>query len=67
MPDVYSPLLSQLIEAFQCLPGVGSKTGLSVVALQRQGELLTQLTAETVLSRHAQLLNGRPRVSRFCL
>ena len=26
MPDVYSPLLSQLIEAFQCLPGVGSKT-----------------------------------------
>ena len=26
MPDVYSPLLNQLIEAFQCLPGVGSKT-----------------------------------------
>ena len=26
MPDVYSPLLSQLIEAFQCLPGVGAKT-----------------------------------------
>jgi recombination protein RecR len=26
VPDVYSPLLSQLIEAFQCLPGVGSKT-----------------------------------------
>jgi len=24
--DVYSPLLNQLIEAFQCLPGVGSKT-----------------------------------------
>ena len=26
MPDVYSPLLNQLIEAFQCLPGVGSKS-----------------------------------------
>jgi recombination protein RecR len=26
VPDVYSPLLNQLIEAFQCLPGVGSKT-----------------------------------------
>ena len=26
MADVYSPLLNQLIEAFQCLPGVGSKT-----------------------------------------
>jgi recombination protein RecR len=24
--DVYSPLLNQLIEAFQCLPGVGAKT-----------------------------------------
>ena len=26
MSDVYSPLLNQLIEAFQCLPGVGAKT-----------------------------------------
>jgi recombination protein RecR len=26
VPDVYSPLLNQLIEAFQCLPGVGAKT-----------------------------------------
>lgn len=31
MPDVYSPLLSQLIEAFQCLPGVGSKTAQRMV------------------------------------
>ena len=26
MSEVYSPLLNQLIEAFQCLPGVGAKT-----------------------------------------
>lgn len=26
MPDIYSPLLNQLIEALQCLPGVGAKT-----------------------------------------
>ena len=26
MADIYSPLLNQLIEAFQCLPGVGAKT-----------------------------------------
>ncbi len=26
MADVYSPLLSQLIQALQCLPGVGVKT-----------------------------------------
>ena len=31
MPDVYSPLLNQLIEAFQCLPGVGSKTAQRMV------------------------------------
>jgi recombination protein RecR len=29
--DVYSPLLNQLIEAFQCLPGVGSKTAQRMV------------------------------------
>ena len=26
MSELYSPLLNQLIEAFQCLPGVGAKT-----------------------------------------
>ena len=26
MADVYSPLLNQLIEALQCLPGVGVKS-----------------------------------------
>jgi recombination protein RecR len=31
VPNVYSPLLSQLIEAFQCLPGVGSKTAQRMV------------------------------------
>jgi recombination protein RecR len=31
VPDVYSPLLNQLIEAFQCLPGVGSKTAQRMV------------------------------------
>jgi recombination protein RecR len=31
VPEVYSPLLNQLIEAFQCLPGVGSKTAQRMV------------------------------------
>jgi voltage-gated potassium channel len=36
--------------------GIGSRTGLSVVALQRGAELSTQLTGETVLSGDATLL-----------
>jgi recombination protein RecR len=31
VPEAYSPLLNQLIEAFQCLPGVGSKTAQRMV------------------------------------
>lgn len=36
--------------------GIGSRTGLSVVALQLKAQLLTQLTAETILEADAQLL-----------
>lgn len=36
--------------------GIGSRTGLSVVALRQGDRLLTQLTAETPLARGAQLL-----------
>ena len=35
---------------------IGSRTGLSVVALNRGGQMETQLTAETVLSRGSSLL-----------
>ncbi len=35
---------------------IGSKTGLSVVALRRDGELVTQLTAGTMLEPDAELL-----------
>ena len=36
--------------------GIGSKTGLSVVAIRRNGELSVALTGETVLARNAELL-----------
>ena len=36
--------------------GIGSKTGLSVVAMKQHGELLTHVTAETVLSPGMELL-----------
>lgn len=36
--------------------GIGSKTGLSVVALEREGTLVTQLTVETVLASGAELI-----------
>ena len=36
--------------------GIGSKTGMSVVALQRGSQLITQLTSETLLGRDATLL-----------
>ena len=35
---------------------IGSKTGMSVVALQRGSQLITQLTSETLLGRDATLL-----------
>jgi K+/H+ antiporter YhaU regulatory subunit KhtT len=35
---------------------IGSRTGLSVVALDRGGQMETQLTAETVLARGSSLL-----------
>jgi voltage-gated potassium channel len=36
--------------------GIGSRTGLSVVALQQGDDLITQLTSEMLLPRHAELL-----------
>ena len=36
--------------------GIGSRTGLSVVAMEEQGSLTTQLTAETVLPKGGKLL-----------
>jgi K+/H+ antiporter YhaU regulatory subunit KhtT len=36
--------------------GIGSRTGLSVVALQHGDELVTQLTSETVLPAASELL-----------
>lgn len=36
--------------------GIGSRTGLSVVALQRGDDMITQLTSETVLPADAELL-----------
>jgi voltage-gated potassium channel len=36
--------------------GIGSQTGLSVVAMEKQGSLTTQLTAETVLPKGGTLL-----------
>ena len=36
--------------------GIGSQTGLSVVAVEEEGALTTQLTAETVLPRSGKLL-----------
>ena len=36
--------------------GIGSKTGLSVVALKREGVLVTQLTVETILHSGAELI-----------
>ena len=36
--------------------GVGSRTGLSVVALDRGGDLVTSLTADTVLPKDATLI-----------
>jgi voltage-gated potassium channel len=36
--------------------GIGSRTGMSVVGLQQEGRLITQLSAETVLGSEAELL-----------
>jgi voltage-gated potassium channel len=36
--------------------GIGSRTGMSVIGLQRAGQLITQLSVETVLDRDAELL-----------
>jgi voltage-gated potassium channel len=36
--------------------GIGSRTGMSVIGLQEAGQLVTQFTAETVLSHGAELL-----------
>lgn len=45
--------------------GIGSRTGLSVVALRQDGEIVTQLTAETVLAPGAELVTlGSPEQRR---
>jgi K+/H+ antiporter YhaU regulatory subunit KhtT len=36
--------------------GIGSRTGLSVVALQQGDELVAPLTGDTILPKHAELL-----------
>ena len=74
MSDVYSPLLNQLIEAFQCLPGVGSKTAqrmaFHLLDKDREGgERLAGALERAVNSiRHCErcrMLTEEP-VCRFC-
>lgn len=74
MSDVYSPLLNQLIEAFQCLPGVGSKTAqrmaFHLLDKDREGgERLARALERAVTSiRHCErcrMLTEEP-VCRFC-
>ena len=74
MPDVYSPLLNQLIEAFQCLPGVGTKTAqrMAFHLLDKDREGGGRLAA--VLERAVQSIRHcercrmltEERVCRFC-
>jgi recombination protein RecR len=72
--DVYSPLLSQLIEAFQCLPGVGSKTAqrMAFHLLDKDrdaaGRLAATLERAVRSIRHCErcrMLTEEP-VCRFC-
>ncbi len=74
MTDVYSPLLSQLIEAFQCLPGVGSKTAqrMAFHLLDKDrdagGRLAAALARAVRSIRHCErcrMLTEEP-VCRFC-
>jgi len=72
--DVYSPLLNQLIEAFQCLPGVGSKTAqrLAFHLLDKDREGGTRLAS--TLERAVRAIRNCERcrmlteeaVCRFC-
>lgn len=74
MADVYSPLLNQLIEAFQCLPGVGSKTAqrLAFHLLDKDREGGTRLAS--TLERAVRAIRNCERcrmlteeaVCRFC-
>lgn len=53
MPEAYSPLLNQLVEAFKCLPGVGQKSAqrMTFHLLQRNrngAERLAESLAEAV-------------------
>lgn len=74
MADVYSPLLNQLIEAFQCLPGVGSKTAqrMAFHLLDKDrdagGRLAATLERAVRSIRHCErcrMLTEEP-VCRFC-
>lgn len=74
MPDVYSPLLNQLIEAFRCLPGVGAKTAqrmaFHLLDKDREGgQRLAQTLERAVRSiRHCErcrMLTEEP-ICRFC-
>lgn len=59
MADVYSPLLSQLIQALQCLPGVGAKSA------QRMAFHLLDRDREGA-DRLAAVLQGAMRAIRNC-
>jgi recombination protein RecR len=74
VPDVYSPLLNQLIEAFQCLPGVGAKTAQRMVfhLLDKDREAGGRLAATLELALRAirncercRMLTEEP-ICRFC-
>ena len=74
MPDVYSPLLSQLIEAFQCLPGVGTKTAqrmaFHLLDKDREGGGRLAATLERAVKsirncERCRMLTEEP-VCRFC-
>ena len=74
MPEVYSPLLNQLIEAFQCLPGVGSKSAqrmaFHLLDKDREGggRLAAALDRAVRAIRHCErcrMLTEEP-VCRFC-
>jgi recombination protein RecR len=59
MADVYSPLLSQLIQALQCLPGVGAKSA------QRMAFHLLDRDREGA-ERLARVVQGAVRSIRHC-
>lgn len=74
MAELYSPLLNQLIEALQCLPGVGGKTAqrmaFHVLDKDREGaSRLAAVLAEAVRSmRHCERCRmlTEERVCRIC-